>query len=97
MTTSDESPTVTWEGAGQPEAYERLRQAMSPWSRHPQPEPTDDERQARYDLYEDVIVALRFDGTLTKAAQHACCQRIWEAARAATLGLHLPCGSRPSS
>lgn len=63
----------------------------SPWGRHPAPQATDDERQGRYDLYEDVIVQLRFDGTLTKAQQHACCQRIWDAARTATLGLGLPC------
>ena len=68
----------------------------SPWSRHPQPAATDDERQQRYDLYEDVIVQLRFNGDLTKAQQHACCQRIWDAARTHTLGLGL-CGSRPSS
>lgn len=35
---------------------------------------------ARYDLYEDVIVKLRFDGALTKAQQHEQCQRIWDAA-----------------
>jgi hypothetical protein len=34
-----------------------------------------------YDLYEDVIVKLRFDGALTKAQQHEQCQRIWDAAR----------------
>ena len=68
----------------------------SPWSRHPQPASTSDERQARYDLYEDVIVKLRFDGSLSKAEQHAQCQRIWDAARTSTLGLGL-CGSRPSS
>lgn len=68
----------------------------SAWGRHPAPQATEDERQARYDLYEDVIVKLRFDGTLTKAAQHALCQSIWDAARTSTLGLGL-CGSRPSS
>lgn len=69
---------------------------VSPWGRHPAPQATDDERQGRYDLYEDVIVQLRFDGSLSKAQQHALCQRIWDAARTHTLGLGL-CGSRPSS
>jgi hypothetical protein len=69
---------------------------VSGWSRYPQPQATDDARQARYDLYEDVIVKLRFDGSLTKAEQHAQCQRVWDAARSNTLGLGLPC-EKPSS
>ena len=72
------------------------RPERSPWAPGHRGEPTSDDRQARYDLYEDVIVQLRFDGSLSKAQQHALCQRIWDAARTHTLGLGL-CGSRPSS
>lgn len=61
----------------------------SPWAPGHRGEQALSGREGRYDLYEDVIVKLRFDGDLTKQEQHAQCQRIWDAARAATLALHL--------
>jgi hypothetical protein len=61
---------------------------LSPWGKHPQPEQPQSAREAQYDLYEDVIVKLRFDGDLTKRQQHEQCQRIWDAARSFTLSMH---------
>lgn len=59
----------------------------SPWSPAHRSEPAQSARHERYDLYEDVIVKLRFDGALTKAQQHEQCQRIWDAARSFTLSM----------
>jgi hypothetical protein len=69
----------------------------SPWSPAHRGEAAQSARHERYDLYEDVIVKLRFDGDLSKAQQHAQCQRIWDAARSFTLSMVGPCGTSPSS
>ena len=60
----------------------------SPWAPAHRSEPAQSAREAQYDLYEDVIVKLRFDGELSKKEQHALCQRIWDAARSFTLSMH---------
>jgi hypothetical protein len=61
---------------------------VSPWAPAHKGEPAQSAREAQYDLYEDVIVKLRFDGDLTKRQQHEQCQRIWDAARSFTLSMH---------
>jgi hypothetical protein len=63
-------------------------ETASPWAPGHRGEAALSAREEQYDLYEDVIVKLRFDGALTKAQQHAQCQRIWDAARSFTLSMH---------
>jgi len=72
-------------------------ETASPWAPGHKGEAALSAREERYDLYEDVIVKLRFDGDLSKAQQHAQCQRIWDAARSFTLSMVQPCGPSPSS
>lgn len=48
---------------------------------------TDDEIGKQYDLYEDVIVKIRFGGSVTKAQQHQQLARIAAAEREACIAI----------